>query len=357
MLARRAWLVVVAVACHRAPSHGRERVLDQIPADAVTVLAADGPALAHARLRPVIDALRPYVPPGFGCVVDAAIASRHVAIGVAADRGVTIAIDTRARVTCRALSRVGELWIATLGRGEPAGGDSVLAAPELARARPYLLSAPIAFARAGGGAAGALLATAQPEPLEAWLAYDSTDTAAIAAEGQARALLARMTKDPATAPFAAQLSIARDGPQLVARLAGPVAADLALAVRAVLRWRGLGEDAARRDLRCPRPLPAQLVSCDDASRTFVVRELRLVLEALADTRVEPVISGGAMVGLRLELDVPLLDLRRGDVVAGIDGRTVSSRIDLTTVKDGAPVDLLVRRGTTEATLHLRPETR
>src|SRR5213078_3060316 len=71
--------LAVAAACHRQGPTARERVLAGLPADAVAVVAADGRALSHPRLRAVLDAAAVRWPSSLGCVVDAAVASDAVA--------------------------------------------------------------------------------------------------------------------------------------------------------------------------------------------------------------------------------------------------------------------------------------
>jgi acyl-CoA synthetase (AMP-forming)/AMP-acid ligase II len=111
----RASAVLVALgACGTDGPSARTRVLAKIPAEATTVLAADSRALSHPRTRAVVDALRPEVPAGLECVIDAALIGDQIAAGLTADGDLTIAVATRAPVTCAALSRVEPgLWIAT----------------------------------------------------------------------------------------------------------------------------------------------------------------------------------------------------------------------------------------------------
>src|SRR5258705_5564954 len=72
----------LGTACHRSAPTPRERVLAGLPADAVAVVAADGRALSHPRIRGALDVVAARWPASLGCVVDAALASDAVAATV-----------------------------------------------------------------------------------------------------------------------------------------------------------------------------------------------------------------------------------------------------------------------------------
>src|SRR6188508_3882096 len=133
MISRAIW-VLIAMGCGGDAPAARSRVLDKIPAGVTSLGVADARALAGPRFRPLVDALRGELPAGFDCVADAALQGEQVAAGVTPSGDVTVAIATRAKVACPALSQIEDgLWIATLGRGAPGAG----AVSEQQRARPF----------------------------------------------------------------------------------------------------------------------------------------------------------------------------------------------------------------------------
>jgi hypothetical protein len=348
----RALLGVLAVvtACHRTSPSPRERVLARLAADSELVLVADGSALATPESRAVLDVLRPQWPATLGCVIDAAQTGEQIAIGIAANEATTIVLSTHGAVRCPALSRVDDLWIATLGGGTPATGPSVLDAEAFARSRPYLVSAPIAISSVVPG--GKLLATASPRPLEAWVALDALPDDARQVEQLVRGYVARLAGTASTAPFAANIRVTREGPQIVARLEGHVDADLAVAVRTVLGWK---DAATVRDdaFVCPGVLTPPVVSCQ-GGRWFVVTALRTAVTAVIDAEVTPVVVNGSVTGLRLAAAVPSLGLVAGDVVVGADGRHVTGRSQLAEILRGTSVSttLTVQRAGTATELRI-----
>src|SRR6185312_10088829 len=166
---RKVVILVTLVACHHTPT-ARERALALLPAEATVVAAADGTALAG--WRRAVDALRPYAPASFGCVIDEALSADAAALAHG-DRGTTVVLVKRTPLAaCPALARVADdIYVATIG-------DSTIEhglASSWARARPYLATAPIALA-ADLGSRHVLGAA---EAGAAWLAIDAADAPAI----------------------------------------------------------------------------------------------------------------------------------------------------------------------------------
>ncbi|HEU0030423.1 MAG TPA: hypothetical protein VFQ53_07320 [Kofleriaceae bacterium] len=299
-----------ATACRHSRRDARDEVLAKIPGSAIAVFASDGRALSHPRLRPVLDIVRPELPLGLGCVLDAGLTSRAIAIGVGSDGSITAAVDTETDPKCAVLSRIEpELWVATLGGDAIAARDhSVLASDALDRARPYLHDAPVAFTTTLPG--GSLIATAKPEPLEAWLAYDTTEANAPVAERWMRARIDKLAGHPATAPFA-NVTLRRTDTQLVATLLdrGPSNGDLSLAVRTVLGW----EHARPAVSDAPPTAPKQ--------REVALGALR---DALVTADVEPVMRAGLVIGLRFRAALPAYEIAAGDIAIAVDGRQMTS---------------------------------
>ncbi|HEX3765156.1 MAG TPA: hypothetical protein VHW23_40950 [Kofleriaceae bacterium] len=357
---------VVAAACHGAASP-RERVLAGLPGDAVVVIAADGRALAHPQLRGALDVVAARWPDSLGCVADAAAQSDAVAASVdrAGNTAVLLALPRPPR--CPALSeRAPGLWIATIGAGPNIGlgagsgsasqapAGSVLVDPRFARVRSYLTSAPIAVAVLGDVH---VLAAAQPDPLDAWVAIDVPGSAEPVAQAIA-ARIAELAREPAAAAVAGKLRVERPAAsQLVVRLSGaPTGAaggGFAAAVRAALAWADAERDRgppAERPFACPAPGPG--VTCSGGTR-YAVASLSVGLAPiLAAGRPAPVVVNGSVAGLRLGAAVPGLGLEAGDVIVAVAGRLVSSRTMLAEriAQAGAATTVTVRRGTEEAML-------
>lgn len=338
-----------AGACRGAPARPRDRVLAGLPGDVVAVAIADGRALAHPRIRSVLDALAARWPTSLGCLVDAAVASD--AVGVTIDRAsnVTAVVALARDPHCPALSqRAPGLWIATLGAGPSAATTAVRDDPRFARAREYLVGSPIAAVALGEVH---LIAAAQPEPLDAWLAIDAaSDGDAVA--GTIESYLGRMQRDPATAALAARLRTSRPGPsQLVIRLTGPLDTDLGPAVRTLLAWSEPATEAPPAvGFACPSPSPG--VSCADG-RTYRVSSLPGELAPIVTVgHPTPIVINGSVTGLRLDAAVQDLGLRVGDVVVAMAGRLVTSRMMLADWIAHARVatTVTIRRGTSETVL-------
>jgi hypothetical protein len=245
-----------------------------------------------------------------GCVIDAALAADEVTLA-AGDDGITVALDALAPITgCAALARIGDAtWAATLGvgAGEPARGK----APRWQRAADYLATAPLALAADLGDRH--VIAAAATDPLDAWLTLDAADPAA--GEAAVRALVAAWPPRVAT-----KLAIERRGDQLLVRgraLAEPDLAAIAGALRSAIE---AAPQASVTPLPCP-PADPLVVACTGAR--LEVRGLAPALHAMLSTAIDPVVSGGDVIGLRLAAKADLM-LPAGDILRGIDGRAVTT---------------------------------
>jgi len=349
MATRLAIGVAALAACRGAGPTARDRLLAEIPGGATIVVVADGAALSDPRGRAVLDVVAAQWPPGMGCVVEAALAADQAALAVDAGRNVTALVATAAASTCPALSqRAPGLWIATIG-APAAGATSVLDDDRFARARSYLRTAPIAAVVLGVGDARAI-ATAQPQPLEAWLAIDTSGASSGDALEQAVKLkIDQLHGDPQAAALAGRLATSRSGDQVVVRLDHADDVDLAAAARAVIGWADPhAGPRTRPDTACPDPARG---GCLDAA-TVTLRGLRDELLLIVSAgQAAPVVDSGAITGLRLAAAVPHLGLEAGDVVVAVDGRLVSSReMFARLVPQAREVRLLVRHGTADRML-------
>ncbi|MDQ3335036.1 MAG: hypothetical protein M4D80_07735 [Myxococcota bacterium] len=331
MISRAVWVLLAAGCGGDAPS-ARSRVLDKIPAGVTSIAVADGRALSHARFRPLVDVLRSEVPAGFDCVVDAALAGEQIAAGVGPSGDVTVALASRAPVACAALGQVEDgLWIATLGAGAPAEGERAVS--EQPRARPFLRDAPIALATTLGKVR--LLATAAPEPLAAWAAFDARsleDAKAVAATLEAR-----------LAGVSVPIVVERTGSQIVARL-GATNADLAAVLRDVLSRPAV----IARAFPCPSPIAPPVISCvaGEQERTKLeVYSVNATVDELLAARKEVVIANGRVEGVRLRDDLPTFGLASGDTLVAIDGKRVTEviHVALYLKAPGTRIELLVSR--------------
>lgn len=314
--------LALATCASRTPAE-RERAVSKLPAHARLIAAADGPALAP--FRPVIDAARPLVPRTLDCVLDAAMTSEAVAVGVTPGVGATVVIVTRAHVArCTPLSRIADdTFVATVGAGSIA--DSPAASPlgdaRWARAKKYLVDDPIAFALAQEDMRA--LAAAQADPLDAWLAIDAADVPAV--ERAIRGWIERQ-RTTSLQPFVDKLAIETRGNQLLVRSTALDASELASAVAELLR--SLDAPAPRpaaTPFTCPT-LGGDIVRCTDGTR-LVVRSLAGALRGLVVGQATPVIAGGDVIGIRLGADARML-LRRGDIILGLDGHRITSAAQL-----------------------------
>lgn len=341
----------LAAACGGDGPSARARVLDKIPAGAAA-FAARGAALAHPRFRPVVDALRAELPAGFDCVVDAALACDEVAAGIASGGDVTVALVTRAPVRCPALSRLDDtLWVATLGGAAPATGAPVLAAQP--RARAFLRAAPVALVATRDGLR--VIATAQPEPLAAWVAIDTPDPgAAGAVAASLRTQLARASANAAIAAVAKAIAVERNGSQVVARL-GATDADLAVGLREALAF--VRAAAPPPAFPCPSPLAAPVLACAPRARDryeLEVYSLASALEEILAARTELVVANGRIEGVRLRDDLTTYGLASGDVVVAVDGKRVTAPTQLAAALGGAKLhaSLMIGRAQRLGTIEL-----
>jgi hypothetical protein len=332
--------LAICAACHGRTAAPRERVLARIPAGAQIVVAADGSALAVPRMRAAIDVLRPRWPQSFGCVIDAAIAGDHVALGITAARDMTVVIATRAAVTCPGLSKLEDgLWAATLGSGKPVIEDSVLDDAAHARARPYLETAPIAASIVLPGLK--VLASASADPFEAWIAIDTFEAASALVEQKVRGVVDRLAHTEATSALAQHIEVTHDGSQVRAKLTGATDADLALAVRTALALYSAPAVRAAAGFACPQLAPP-IIGCAGGT-ALTVTSLSSALEPLASAQVTPVIENERVAWLRLDTPITSLGLRAGDLVLAVDGRHLTSGAQLREL-------LLQARGATSITV-------
>lgn len=334
-------------ACRRGEPTARERLLSKVSGDAVTVVVADGPAISHPRIRGVLDVVAAHRPASMACVLEAAFAADQVALSIDPAGNLNALVATASRPSCAALSqREPGLWIATIGAAT-AVKTSVLDDPRFARARPYLTAEPIAVVSLG---ALHVLAAAQPDPLDAWVAIDVAGTAD-AVEQAIDEQVARMQRDPSTAMVASRLRTARaGGGQLVIHLDGPVDGDLAVAARTMIAWIEERARPTAASFSCPTPDPEVL--CSDGT-SFRVRSLREeLMKILSHGRPSSVVTNGAVTGLRLEEPVARFGLVTGDIVTAMGGRLVVSRAILAQwiARAEGATTVTIRRGTTEKVL-------
>jgi hypothetical protein len=329
---------IAAGACHRTPT-ARERALARLPGVAQLVAAADGAALADPALHQAIDAVRPRVAERLGCVIDAALAADAVAIAATRTTGAVIVIAGSPPPRCPALSRIADdLWVATIGDTAlaPAREASVLAVSRWARARRYLIDAPLALAVDLGGPH--VIAAAQAQPFAAWVALDTSPAIAAFAEARLRSRLDAWNL-AGIAPKG-KLHAARKDGQLVVHADALDGDELGKLAPALL-------DVIDRPPAPPRPpalpCPTTVIRCVGPS-TFVVTSVPAALDHMLVGPMTPVAESGAIVGVRVETDPPLL-LRRGDLVLGIDDVPVRSQREL--------ADRLVDRNRTRASVAIR----
>jgi len=328
----RAVLVLVTLAACKAPApSARDRILAVLPGDASAVFVADGAALAHAKFRPIVDVLRPRWPVKLGCVIDAGLAADEVGIATT-DKGTSIAlVMTKPPKKCPELSQqTSGLWVASIGEGVFAGGAvlSVATDPRFARARAHLGAAPVAAMMDSARFKTRIHASAQPTPLEAWVAFDADPAFADTLEAGVRALVERMRVDSTTSGVAARLTVKREGAQIVARVTGVVDADLAAAARTLVGW-GWGQtknEPAPLGWTCPQAGDLVL-GCTDRT-TLEVTSLTKVAEAIKAAPLATVVTNGQVSGLRLDGDLPSFGLVRGDLVFACEGRPLENRDQL-----------------------------
>jgi hypothetical protein len=362
-MAGRLAIAIVAIAgCRSEDSAARDRLLGQLSDDAVAVVVAEGRAIAHPRIRGVLDVVASHWPPGMTCVVEAGFTSEQVGLSIDAASNITVLVATRADLSCAALSqREPGLWIATIGAGPDASATSVLDGERFARARSYLRTSPIAAVVLGDAR---IIAAAQPEPLEAWLAIDVAGAAGAAGAGSTSPAWAiadaitegigKLQADPSAAALAANLKVSRPGDtQVVVALDDAAGVDLAAAMRTALGW---VDQRARPDparFACPAESTGSVIACSNGTSFQVASLGRALGPIVAGGQVAPVVTDGAVTGLRLGAAVDALGLTIGDVVVAIDGRPVVSRAMFLQLLAQAhtEVTVTVRRGTTDKDLH------
>lgn len=349
--------------CGRTAPTPRERLLAELGGDAVTVVVGDARAIAHSRLRGVLEVLGAQWPATMSCVVAAAFAGQQAALTIDGAGNLTVVIASAARPECPALSqRDAGLWIATIGAGPRAASGRLLDEPRFARARGYLLGEPIAGASIVTSGAGAwhagvhsIVAAAQPDPLEAWIALDVADPSAGDALATAvSALIGRMQGEPSTAPLAAKLRVSRAAPgQVVVQLTGPIDGELAAATRTLLAWSDARVRPAAARFTCP-VLSDPNITCRDDTRFRVSSLARALAPLVADGRPMPLVSNGLIGGLRLDAAVATLGLVPGDVIVALAGRPVTSRAMLTELIERArgATTLTIRRANRDTQLEL-----
>ena len=301
-----------------------------LPAEATIVAAADGPALAT--WRRAVDESRPYVPPTFGCVIDAALASDAVAVAQR-EAGTTVVIISRAAVTgCPTLARIAaDTYVATIGDATIEHGLG----PSWSRARPYLEKAPIALA-------ADLLHRhwlAEADATSVVVTVDAADAALV--EPVLRLALVKLPK----------LSVTRTGTQIVVRAKDLATEEIASMTAALLAQIDHPAAATPAAFTCPSP-GGVIASCTGGTH-LVVGSLGDALTQLTEPAKEPVVAGGDIIGLRLTADA--LVLHRGDVILGIDAHRLTSPSQLAavigSVKHQAAV--AVRRGNSDVVVDLR----
>jgi hypothetical protein len=309
--------MAIAACASRTPTE-RERALSKLPSEARLIAAADGPALSA--LRPALDATRPLLPRSLDCVLDGALTSEAVAIGLSPRLGTTIVLVTRAHVArCPALSRVAsDVFVATVGAGAivEQAAQSALAAPRWSRVKSYLVRDPIALAVDADDMR--VLAVAQPKPVDAWLAIDAADITAI--ERDVRAWIDRQ-RTTVLGELAGALRIETRGSQLLVRAEKLEAEQLGWLAADLLRRLDAPASAITAPFSCP-PSDDDIVRCADDTR-IVVRSLASVMRKLVSVDTQPVVAGADVIGIRLSEDAETL-LRRGDVILGVDGHRITS---------------------------------
>lgn len=355
-------LIAAAVGgCHHPPG-ARERALERTSGDAQVVVVADGPALAEPAFRRALDATRPHVPASFGCVIDAALASDASALALDRNAGIAVVIITQAHVACAALSQIaGDTWAATIGAATPVErASSVLASTRWARARPFLLEAPVVVAADLGtrhliGAAciapvdrtappfGSADGRAGGPAVDAWLAIDAM--AGAVPDREVGELLGSWH----ASSLAAKLDVTHLANQIVVHGKGLDGDDLATAAATIAHALDVPRSAAPVALVCP---PSGVLRCTEGTH-FVVASLGDALRAMA-AAAEPVVANGEVIGIRLAADATLA-LRRGDLIIGLDAHRITSSAELATLIAGARghATLAIRRGGSDVVFDVR----
>lgn len=346
-------IIAALAACSSRTVSERERALERIPATAQVVFAADGAALSTPDFKRVLESLAPHVPPTLSCVVEAAVASDTVAIAVQLDAGTTIIVESKKPIErCPALSKLSDrVWVASVGSGAPAASraQSILAASTWDRARPYLQREPVALA--GELPELRLLAVAQPEPLDAWLAIDATNPAAV--EKTIQAMLDRW-RVPPTIELSAKLRLSRSGTQVSVQADALTVDDLVTIVRDTIEVAEAPPPppSIASAFICPANPGHGIVSCHDGTH-YKVSSVETIMKTLATIDASPVIAAGDIIGIEIASEPPL-PFVRGDLILGVDSHRIADRANLAMLApslNGAAA-VAVRRGGIDAVLFL-----
>lgn len=346
-------IVAMLAACSSRTVGERERALERIPAQAQLIFAADGTALATTTFRRVVSSLTSHVPPSLACVVEASMTSEAVVVGAQPDVGATIILVTRAVVDgCPALSRIGEhMYVATVGAGglAPARAQSIMSDAGWERARPYLVREPIALAAELPDVR--VVAVAQPDPLDAWLAIDAVDSAAV--ERRIKSVLEQW-REPATIELAGKLTLTRAGTQVSVQADALTDDDVVHIVRDTVRAFEAGPAAPTPEqvFACPPTTGNGIVSCHDGTN-YKVASVEEIVRELAFIEAAPVVSGGDISGVRL-LAEPKRIFQRDDVILGIDSHRITAAQQFIDIAAhlGGKASIAVRRAGVEAVLDL-----
>lgn len=322
------------VACHHTPS-ARERALALLPAEPTIVAVADGPALAG--WRRAVDVARPYVPPAFQCVIDAAVSADAAALAHGSG-GTTVVIVTRAPIEgCSAVARVAaDTYVATIGDSTIEHGLG----KRWQRAEPYLATAPIALA----ADLGTRHVLAGAGPAAAWLAIDGADPGAVKAAADAS--VARWRS------LGSKLSVTRTGSQVLVRATALDPEEVATVASDLLRELDPPDHASAPTFTCP-PVGGVVVHCTGTSLT--VRSLADALAQVAAQANERVVAQGDVIGLRIA--APVLLLAKGDILLGIDAHRITSAAQLAQLAGRLPkrVSVAIRRGEIDAVIEVAEE--
>jgi hypothetical protein len=280
-------------------------------------------------------------------VIDTALTSQAVALAYDGRVGTTIVIITRAVVNCPALSKLDtDRYVATIGGGSLVTDRkaSVLVSRQWEWAREYLLSNPIAIA--AELPAKRVVAVAQPDPLDGWVAIDALEPTAI--DKQLGELGARWRSEGKT-QLGTKLKTSRSGAQVVARLEKPDVDDVIALINDLARSSDAPRAQAGPAFECP-PATDMVKSCTQG-KTFVVVSAKEALATMTHGELTPYIDQGELAGVRLAQDTPLV-LRAGDIILGLDNRRVGSAEQLKALVDdvGPKAALAIRRDGVDVTL-------
>ncbi|HUS31581.1 MAG TPA: hypothetical protein VMZ53_23910 [Kofleriaceae bacterium] len=306
--------------------------------------------MATPSFRKVIEATRSNAPGDLGCVIDTALTSEAIAVAFDARVGTTIVVVTRAFVgNCPALSKLGsDRYVATVGGGSLVTDrkQSVLGSSQWEWAHDYLLTNPLAIA--AELPAKRVLAVAQPDPLDGWVAIEALEPTTI--EKSLNELAARWRSE-GKMQLGTKLKTSRAGAQVVARLDKPDVDDMIALITDLTRNADAPPAQAPPAFACPPP--SDLVKSCTQGTAFVVTSTKRALESMTKTELALLIDNGDVAGLRASRDAALV-LRAGDVVLGIDSHKVGSpeQLQLLIAKAGPTAALAIRRDGVDTTVTL-----